>query len=61
MTYNQIRRFAHDTVTDLHDAGLHNLAWELSGYVHEAGYFPSDSQAQFVLDAALLYTAQLSA
>ena len=61
MTYHQIRRFAHDTVTDLHDAGLHYLAWELNGYVNEAGYFPSESQAQFVLDAAVLYTAQLSA
>ena len=61
MTLHQIRRFAQDTISALHDAGLHYQAWELSGYLYEAGYRPSESQAQFVLEAAQLYTAQLSA
>ena len=61
MTLHQIRRFAQDTISALHDAGLHYQAWELSGYLYEAGYRPSESQAQFVLEAAQLKAALLTA
>ena len=61
MPLHQIRRFAQDTISALHDAGLPYQAWELSGYLYEAGYQPSESQAQFVLEAAQLKAALLTA
>lgn len=61
MTLYQIRRFTQDTIRALHDAGLHYQAWELSGYLYEAGYQPSERQARFVLEAAQLKADLLAA
>ena len=61
MTINEIRAFTQEVTKALWDAGRYAEGWQLSGYLYDIGYRPSEANAQWVLEAAQFYAADLAA